>query len=149
MVSHQSPKPFNQVEMRAIGRQKYGTEPIPMLLPKLVKFRGRMRGRIIHHDQPICIGFTVHQALQMGLDFLVTFSFMNGIKPRPIRIDEAAKQSVPRIGVSRAVNLDLTPLGNITSPNIRAPMQIGAIKEHEFRRDGWLLRICIRGIMAT
>jgi hypothetical protein len=149
MVSHQPPQPFNQIEMRTIGRQKHGTEPIPMLLPKLMKFRGRMCGRIIHHDQPIRLWFTVYQALQMGLDFLVTFSFMDGIEARPIRIDEATKQRIPGIDVPRGVNLRLLPLKDITSPNIGTPMQIGTVKEREFRRSRWLVELRIRGIMAA
>ncbi len=85
----------------------------------------------------------------MSPNFLMAFSLMNRIESFTRRIDETPEQGIPGIGESRAVHLQLAPLGDITPPDIGTPMKISAIKKREFRRFRRLLKIGIRGIMAT
>ena len=85
----------------------------------------------------------------MCTNFLMPFAFMDGIQARAVRIDQTAEQRIPGIGVAGAINLGLAALRDITPPHIRAPVEIGALKEHQFRPFRGLSVIGARGVMAA
>lgn len=122
---------------------------ICVLLPKRIQLRRGMSGRIIHDDKPKRVGLAVHEALQVCPDFLMAFAFMDGIHARAIRIDQTPEQRIPGVGVPWAVDLGLVALSDITHAHIRTPVEIRAIKEHQFRAFRGLSGIGVRSIMAT
>lgn len=135
--------------MRAVCGQRDRTQAIAVLLPKVIQLRGGMSGRIIHNDKPKRVGLAVNEAFQVCPDFLMAFAFMDGIHARAIRIDQAAEQRIPGIGVPWAVDLGLAALRDIAQSHIRAPVEIGTIKEHQFRVFRRLSGIAVRSIMTA
>lgn len=135
--------------MRTVCGQRDRTQASSVLPPKVIQLRGGMSGRIIHNDKPKRVGLAVKKAFQVCPDFLMAFTFMDGIHTRAIRVDQAAEQSIPGIGVPWAVDLGLAALRDIAPSHIRAPVEIGTIKEHKFCAFRGLCLIDAWGIMTA
>ena len=84
----------------------------------------------------------------MGFDLLMAFALMNGIESFTRGKVQGTKEGTPGILVTRCIHFHLLADGGIGWPNVRAPMQIGAIQEDQLSWLGRLGLVSLSGIVT-
>ena len=119
--------------MRAVRGVKEQSQPILMLVQKLIQRWRRMGRRIVQDHNPKDVRGTLKQELKVSLDFLMPFPLMDGIQALTRGVFQTPEEGIPGIVGPGGLHTALTALRHITVAHIRTPMHIGGIEKRELR----------------